>query len=230
MWNKVWKPSLKYFTIMASIIGFFWLTQPVRAEIEDFEPVTIVEKTTQSSAVQVCNTSACKTHGSGFHLYNGYFITAGHVTGSNKNMWIKNSTGQQQSAKVIWKSTQSDFSLMHVEAWDFLSPPENKITCEEQTVGEQITITGYPADLGNVTTKGSILGIKEGKIGNWNDPYIADINIFFGNSGGPAINSNNEIFGIAVGGLRGTSFSLLEPISKICDILPVKKVNDNDDK
>ncbi len=221
------RQTIKALGIFVLIFSFFWLTQPLRAEIEEVYSITEVTKEVPSVAVEICRDSRCNGHGSGFHLYNGYFITAAHVSGINKKMWIKNSLGQQQEALVLWTARQSDYSLLYVEAWDFLSPPENTITCEEQKIGEEITVVGYPASLGNIISEGKILRIKEGDLGIWTDPYIADVNIFMGNSGGPALNSNGEIFGIAVGMLQGTNFTIIEDISKICDILPVKKEQDN---
>ena len=224
--------TIKALGIFALFFSFFWLTQSLRAEIEDvieMEPSVVEE--VASVAVQVCRDSRCLGHGSGFHLYNGYFITAAHVTEPQSKRWIKNSLGQQQEALVMWAARQSDFSLLYVEAWDFLSPPENTITCEEQKIGEEITVVGYPADLGNITSEGKILRKldDDDKVGRWVEPYVADINIFMGNSGGPAINSEGNIFGIAVGGYRGTNFSLIESVSKICEILPAKKASKTDD-
>ena len=216
--DKVWATAIKYFLIALAAVFLWVLVGSARAEIE-----AVIPTKPSSVAVQVCNNSSCSGHGSGFHLYSGYFVTAGHVTKFNKEMWIKNSNGQQQPAIVLWTSRQSDYSLLYVEAWDFLAMPENTITCEKQEIGEEITIVGYPADLGNITTKGVILGIKDGTIGIWVEPYIADITIFFGSSGGPAINSKGEVFGVAVGALAGTSFSLIEDLSRVCDILPKKR-------
>jgi S1-C subfamily serine protease len=228
--DVVWKTALRVFFALSFVVMMITVAY---AEMEELihEPATVMDsKEGVSPGVQICNSSRCSAHGSGFHLYDGYFITAAHVVGASKKMWIKNSEGQQQGADVLWTSSQHDLSLLYVEAWNFLSPPENQISCEEQKVGENILVIGYPADLGNVTTHGSLLGVKKGTIGRWSDPYIADITIFFGNSGGPVFNERNEVFGIAVGGLRGTSFSLIEPLSKICDILPPKKDVKNDNK
>lgn len=69
-------------------------------------------------------------------------------------------------------------------------------------LGDDITVWGYPGSRGDVTgqarinlTKGTISGIDayKGYKRGW---LISDVNITWGNSGGAALNSDNELIGI----------------------------------
>jgi S1-C subfamily serine protease len=57
-------------------------------------------------------------------------------------------------------------------------------------------------------------------IGYWKDAYVFDLPVFPGFSGGPVYSSDGRVLGLVVGILGDTSYSIVEPVAKICDLLP----------
>jgi S1-C subfamily serine protease len=57
-------------------------------------------------------------------------------------------------------------------------------------------------------------------IGYWKDAYVFDLPVFPGFSGGPVYSSDGSVLGLVVGILGDTSYSIVEPVAKICDLLP----------
>jgi S1-C subfamily serine protease len=99
-----------------------------------------------------------------------------------------------------------------------------KVQCNEPKVDDAIYTIGNPAILDFIKTTGLVAGfaeeLKDGGKVFWRHVVITNLNVTGGNSGGPVFNNHDEVWGNLVGGLRGTTFSIVEPIGKICDLLP----------
>src|SRR5690606_41726073 len=54
-------------------------------------------------------------HGSGFHIGNGYLITAAHVVKDADKLQLKTSLGRTEKAEVIWPNKAHDIAQLHVE-------------------------------------------------------------------------------------------------------------------
>jgi S1-C subfamily serine protease len=63
-------------------------------------------------------------------------------------------------------------------------------------------------------------------IGYWKDAYVFDLPVFPGFSGGPVYSSDGRVLGLVVGILGDTSYSIVEPVAKICDLLPELKAGE----
>jgi hypothetical protein len=103
-----------------------------------------------------------------------------------------------------------------------------------------VTATGNPHDIffahvnGYVTSGPQSLGgskpffertadkdpARAQDIGYWKDAYVFVMPVFPGFSGGPVYSSDGRVVGLVVGILGDTSYSIVEPVSKICDLLP----------
>ena len=57
-------------------------------------------------------------------------------------------------------------------------------------------------------------------IGYWKDAYVFDLPVFPGFSGGPVYSSDGRVLGLVVGILGDTSYSIVEPVAKVCGLLP----------
>ncbi len=116
-----------------------------------------------------------------------------------------------------------DWALLKIEGENFPSLPLGN--SENIPIGEDIVVIGYPWTSEGITysnnfyvsstpTYGKITNIVPS--GNYKDIQI-DVSIEGGNSGGPALNLNGEVIGIATSGYNGLGgiYNYLTPINDI---------------
>ncbi len=225
--RKVWRA----FTITMGLLSFAILfSAVVRAAEKDVLPdhppvALIVAPPNALPAVKVCASPSCRTgHGTGFQLWDGYFLTAGHVASGRKTMYLKDSNGHTQQAKVIWVSVQSDFALLFAKGWDFMGLPTTYLFCEIPEIGAKVTNLSNPGPFEFISGQGYVSGLRQ-DIGPWKKIIPLTIQSAGGSSGSPVFDDMGRIMGLIVGGLRGGAFVAMEPMSKVCDILPPRTDN-----
>jgi len=116
-----------------------------------------------------------------------------------------------------------DWALLKIDGETFPSLPLGN--SDSVPIGEDITVIGYPWTSEGITerddeyvsstpTSGRVSNFVPS--GNYKDIQI-DISIEEGNSGGPGLNSNGEVIGIATAGYEGLSgtYNYLTPINDI---------------
>jgi S1-C subfamily serine protease len=162
----------------------------------------------------------CRGHGSAFYIGNDYFLTAGHVGEAEDELILKRQDGRIIKAETVWVAVHSDWSLLKAE-----KPVANMealtLTCKEPKVDDKVYTIGNPASLNFIKTHGTVAAFQETIEGyDGENIYVTDMTTYFGNSGGPVFNDKGEVWGNLVAGLQGTALSIVEPVSKICDILP----------
>lgn len=217
--------------LLVGAVAFFWAGLALSAE----KPL--------SSAVKVCLAMDCKSgHGSGVSIGNGYFITAAHVVQAKRSpeFFLRAEDNRIIKAKAVWVLSTADLALLKVDlppqqkTFDF---PASQIACRAPRVGEEVTAIGNPHQIqfahvsgyaasGPEDVKGNDLFFrpqstsKAQDIGTWKDIYIFVLPVFFGFSGGPIFDDEGRVLGLLVGGLQGTSYAVIEPVQKLCGILP----------
>jgi len=163
-------------------------------------------------------------HGSGFHIGNGYLITAAHVVKDADKLQLKTSLGGQAKAEVLWTNKAHDIALLRVEGpLDLAVAP---LSCRVPDVGEDIMAKGNPASDEFITVWGKIAG-GERAFGPWRSVVVTDIATVPGQSGGPVLDSSGNVIGVTVGVLTapiGFGVSLVGvgyavPGKAVCDLL-----------
>jgi S1-C subfamily serine protease len=223
IFKSCWKTALLTFFIAGSVVLFAELAK-ADLEGEGLIAKPVPQKTEALGAVKICIDPQCQRgHGTAFSLYDGYFLTAGHVTQSSKTFYLKTSKGFVQTAKTIWTSTQSDWGLLHTKGLKYMDLPKTKLNCEAPKQGENISNISNPAEMEFVVVKGYIASKAQKKLGQWKEVFPMVLPGFFGSSGSPVFNEKNEVIGNFVGALNTGAIAIMEPLYKICDILPPKK-------
>lgn len=145
-----------------------------------------------------------KGHGSGTHVGGGYFITAGHVTNGAKLLTIRSIEGYSYNAEILWQNTEYDVSLLYVKDHDRLGSVP--MSCAENHVGQNITITGNPLDTLQAKSWGKVSGLSLTGLedrydgGMWKKLITLDITAAPGVSGAGIINDSGQLVGILVAG------------------------------
>jgi S1-C subfamily serine protease len=165
-------------------------------------------------------------HGSGVHIGNGYILTATHVIGKAENVTLKTDKGAKLEAAVLWSNSAYDVSLLRIaEPRALKSVP---LSCRTPPVGEHVSVEGNPMKLEFQTTWGRIAGRTQVGGDMWKAVYVLDATIAPGVSGGPVLDVNRNVVGIAVGTMvsgfgpftrTGPAYSFIVPSRMVCNLM-----------
>lgn len=139
--------------------------------------------------------------GTGFVISNeGHVITSAHVIQGGsivefctpKQSKFEISCNREGTLELIAKDTDLDLALLQLPKGSRLSSYLVFADSGQTEIGDSLNIIGYPGS--GAHTVNLSQGVVSGFIGE----YIkTDARIFPGNSGGPALNENNQVVGLA---------------------------------
>jgi len=132
--------------------------------------------------------------GSSFAISPSHVVTNAHVIEHDSTPTLVSRRGVTVQGRVLGSSPVPDVAVVEVDG----ALPTSLIwaSIESVSLGDQIVTLGYPAPDGDFTVSpGSVVsvGVEEGT----GRVIRTDGQIDFGNSGGPALNANGEVIGIA---------------------------------
>ena len=161
-------------------------------------------------------------HGSGFLITkDGYIMTNAHVVGTDATVKVRFEQGFTLDGQVVKVNRDFDVALVKVAGNDL--PALSLGDDDALQLGEELFAIGTPLDeqLGQSVTRGIMSGRRdiEGR------KYLqTDVSINAGNSGGPLIDSEGKVVGIATlkveaTGIEGIGFGV--PISTALEMLNI---------
>lgn len=192
------------------------LTQPVPIKFED-------RRSMFPALVKAVVTVEMKDgHGSGFMITNdGYLMTNAHVVGKEAVATVRFEQGFSLEGQVVKVNRDSDLALIKVPGEDLPALTLGDDT--ELMLGEELFAIGTPLDerLGQSISRGIMSGRREidGR------RYLqTDVSIKPGNSGGPLIDENGRVVGVATmkisaTGVEGIGFGV--PITTAMEMLNI---------
>lgn len=153
-----------------------------------------------------------------------YIVTNRHVVVSKNNIAAKTVTvyfsaaaNKFMKAEIVAVDTNKDLCVLELPEPTAERKPIALCTSDKVSQGDEAYVLGYPDyalagknylayDISDIaSTKGTVSQKtrvnNNGAIGT--NSYLTDATIDHGNSGGPMINSNGEVIGIAAWGIRG---------------------------
>jgi len=111
-------------------------------------------------------------HGSGFHIGDGYVLTAAHVVRTAKEVEILTADKVTDKAEVLWVNKARDVALLRLNK---IRPKSAELSCRTPQPGEQVEARGNPATIDFVSTWGQVAGARQ----NFGDTQRSDAeNIF----------------------------------------------------
>jgi len=161
------------------------------------DPLKGLGKSADTWSQGVVTVFAGNGHGSGFVLSDDLIMTNHHVVGESNNVTVKFNNGMQVVGKVVASNSGRDVAVVKVSA---KLPKYFKLAKVRPAVGSDVYALGSPLDekLHSSITRGIVSGFRDEN----NKTLIqSDVNIRPGNSGGPLIDKNGQVVGIAVSGL-----------------------------
>jgi S1-C subfamily serine protease len=172
------------------------LATPVHASVEESIVELRITRTEEPTEMETALQPKVEEFGSKalcsgvFVGKTGEILTAKHCTEDAEEIIVLMSDGSRYKATVATTSAKQDLALLLIDRRDtpFL------VLGSSVTRGESISALGSPLGITGVRTQGTIARID-------GDLYFLDCGVLPGNSGGPVINTKNELVGIAVAGL-----------------------------
>jgi serine protease Do len=161
-------------------------------------------------------------HGSGFLITNdGYLITNAHVVRDQGTVKVRFQQGFTLDGVVVKVNRDFDVALVKVPGNDL--PAMSLGDDKALQLGEELFAIGTPLDkeLGQTVTRGIMSGRREFDGRSF---LQTDVSINAGNSGGPLIDENGKVVGVATlkiaeSGVQGIGFGV--PIGKAIEMLNI---------
>ena len=190
--------------IAYQVYDFGLSSTPITIDLKNKSITDILDKDTYKYLCKNAsskNTESQGSSGSGFFINNkGYFVTNNHVVKGCKQSKIT-FKGESIDAEIIATDQTLDLALMKANV-----KPKNYLNLSDEPPEklQKIYVAGYPFGKGLSDdlklTQGIISSVK-GYKDNSNQIQI-DAAINSGNSGGPIVNEDGDLVGVAVSGLN----------------------------
>ncbi len=156
------------------------------------------------------------TVGSGVLINNvGYIVTNEHVIDALSSIYVRTHDNNEYAATVIGKDESWDVAVIKLTTEKSTFTYLNWADSDRVFVGQHIIAVGNPVGLESTVTEGIISNTNRLVTGDARDIYYlqTDVAINAGNSGGPLIDKEGKIVGIATMkymklGYEGLSFAL----------------------
>ena len=165
-------------------------------------------------------------HGSGFHIGNGYIVTAQHVLrpDAKEPLTIRDSNKRVRPAEVLWSNTTYDIALLRVENPGDLMVA--RMSCDVPERGTHVRSNGYPLDTEQFGWDGIVQsGMIE--VHRWKKALLTNIPLVGGASGGPVFDDRGAVVAVAVGMrtyrlgmmLAPAGMGMIVPTAVVCDLM-----------
>ncbi|MFC1741163.1 trypsin-like peptidase domain-containing protein [Nanoarchaeota archaeon] len=187
--------------------------QEVKDASVDFTP--IIPKSTRAVVnIGSKGSGYFNNAGSGVFINDkGYIVTNWHVIDELNKITVRTSEGTEYLASVVGKDEDHDVAVLKIPAtkeFEYLDWANS----DDAFVGQHVIAIGNPVGFESTVTEGIISNRKRLITGELNIYYIqTDVAINAGNSGGPLIDKEGDVIGIATlkyakAGFEGLSFAL----------------------
>jgi len=174
-------------------------------------------------------------HGTGFFItHEGHILTSAHVVGDSLRMRVVTANNERELvAEVLRVDRPRDVALLKLEeipqGLEIITLPLRR---DWPGVGEDVYVIGVPHDarkLQDTVTKGIISAHRRDmKFAGAKQDYLqADVELHPGSSGGPLIDENGNIVGLAAAGYvapgaAGMGLNYFVPIGEALAVLNIK--------
>jgi S1-C subfamily serine protease len=169
--------------------------------------------------------------GSGFVIDKaGYIVTNDHVIADAQTIFVSFSNSDSMKARVVGRDPSTDIALLRVEASSRALKPLVLGNSDEVQVGDQVAAIGNPLGYDRSISAGIVSALQrsvQSSVGTPIDRVIqTDTRLSKGDTGGPLLNAQGQVVGVASGGHwggdtlhrnSGVSFSI--PINTVRDVL-----------
>ena len=150
-------------------------------------------------------------------------ITAGHCAADaikdHQDITAQDSIGRSFKVQIIYLDAAHDVAVLDTPEGGKLPGPIASIPlgCNTKlSIGQDVSMTGYPVDFGKVTTFGKVSS-QASPMGWWASVYRIQMYIAPGNSGSAVVDAAGEAIGIGVGHEpMNPGLALVVPITEVC--------------
>jgi serine protease Do len=161
----------------------------------------------------------------------GFILTSYHVVRNANEISVQLQNRRVIEAEMISFDPLTDLAMLRLKA-DVILPAAKLGNSNKAEVGDFVLVVGSPLGLQHTVTSGIVSATGRELIGGKDDPFLGyqnfiqtDASIYEGNSGGPLINLDGEVIGIAHAsiGKAYSGLSFATPINFIKNVLESMK-------
>jgi serine protease Do len=188
--------------------------------------VTSIQDNMSAVRAGVATVMAGSGHGSGFFVgRDGHLLTNEHVVRSARFVKVRLATGRDVLGEVMRSDSKRDVALIKVEERDL---PGLAISTREPNIGADVYAIGTPLrqELSTTVTRGIISAYRTEDGLRF---IQSDVQILPGNSGGPLLDENGNVLGIAAKGYMvgraaaPTGLNFFIPIREALQVLAIEQ-------
>jgi S1-C subfamily serine protease len=154
-----------------------------------------------------------KPSGGGTDMLTNYHVVAGLWAVGKRDATIEHDN-QRFTVHVTRVDVENDLALLHTDA----KFPVVAAAPKQVQPGSPVVLIGAPLGLAQSVTSGVVSAVRDDIPGDAGKTYIQfDAAINFGNSGGPVVNAQKQVVGVAAAKATGSEgIGLAIPISVAC--------------
>jgi serine protease Do len=180
------------------------------------KPKDMVKNNSKGLLSAVVTVENAGVSGSGFYIGGeGYVISNQHVVGDAKYVKIRLPGGYAVPGEVVRRDVARDVALIKTN----IEPPVPVfIRRDSAKVGDEVYAVGSPfgSALSNTVTRGVFSGVRKTN----EQTYIqSDVAVNPGNSGGPLVDADGALIGIAAKKMQGDGIGMFIPINEALETL-----------
>lgn len=159
--------------------------------------------------------------GSGFAIDNQTLVTNRHVVDGAETLQVNTWKGDTLEVGIAEVSGDEDIAIVRTEE---PLPEVAELAKEDPSVGEKVTVVGYPEGGALTFVDGTVLDYRDdSRLGGYVLRTEAEVKL--GNSGGPLIDEKGKVVGVVFAIEVATDNGLALPVSTLRSVL-----DNNDDR
>lgn len=184
------------------------------------DPAASPEVAARASVVRIRNGSSCSVSiGSGFVIDGDRIVTNRHVVEGARELQVETWDGRPIAVGAARQARDTDLGVIELTARSARRLQPLPLAGDGAEPGDQLTAIGFPDAGPALITRGQLQDRPRHKVGERGEVLRMSTSLRHGNSGGPVLNADHEVVGVAFALDFQTNLTLAIPMERLRRLL-----------